>query len=625
MMRKLKKNGESLSPNEEKKEEKLENNGEIKEENGEGITLEVPQEEKNEDDYDKFGQNRVQYTTSEMKQTIMDELTKPYMAFGVLESMQTARDVKIDKFNVTLQGVELIKDTSLELNYGRRYGLIGLNGSGKSTMLKCIGDRLIPIPLHMDIFILSRECEPSEKTPLECVTENVEVEVARIEDSLNILLANEGDDEEIQDLYKRLDELDPDTAQARAGKILFGLGFNKEMQNKPAKDFSGGWRMRIALARALFVSPNILLLDEPTNHLDLEATIWLENYLANYGRILVIISHSQDFLNNVCTNIIHLHKKILKYYNGNFDSYVRGRLESEGHQMKKYYKEQNDIEHMKNYIARFGHGNKKMARQAKSKEKVLVKMVDRGLTELVVKDKLFSFKFNECGSLPPPVMQFRDVSFGYENNPPIYKHLEISLELDSRIALVGPNGAGKSTLLKLIAGELTPNSGMIRSHPHLRIARFHQHLTDLMDLSVSPLDYMIKEFPDVAQKEEIMRKQIGRYGITGKAQLMPMGYLSDGQRSRVVFAWLTFKEPHLLLLDEPTNHLDIETIDALADAINEWDGGVMLVSHDFRLIDQVAEEIWVCNNGRITKWEGDIMSYKDGLKNQIMEDYDQFE
>jgi len=298
---------------------------------------------------------------------------------------------------------------------------------------------------------------------------------------------------------------------------------------------------------------------------------------------------------------------------------------NEGHQMKKYYREQNDIEHMKNYIARFGHGNKKMARLAKSKEKVLHKMVDRGLTELVVKDKLFSFKFNECGTLPPPVLQFRDVAFGYDKNKLIYEHLDLALDLDSRIALVGPNGAGKSTLLKLIAAELTPASGMIRTHPHLKIARFHQHLTDLLDLNLSPLEYMINEFPDTTQQDETMRRQIGRYGITGKAQIMPMAYLSDGQRSRVVFAWLTFKEPHLLLLDEPTNHLDIETIDALADAINEWDGGVVLVSHDFRLIDQVAEEIWVCNFGRVTPWEGDIMSYKDTLRNQIMDEYEHFE
>jgi len=287
-----------------------------------------------------------------------------------LQSMKTARDIKIDKFSVALHGVELIKDTQLELNFGRRYGLIGFNGSGKSTMLKCIGDRMIPVPEQMDIFILDREVEACDKTPIQLVTENLQLETERIENELNSLLEEDGDQELIQDLYKRLDELDPGTANARAGKILYGLGFNKEMQQqKKSKDFSGGWRMRIALARALFVSPSVLLLDEPTNHLDLEATIWLEEYLKNFGRILVLISHSQDFLNNVCTNIIHLHKGKLIYYNGNYDSYVRARLEKEEHQMKQYTRQQNDIAHMKNYIARFGHGNKKNGKTSQIKRK----------------------------------------------------------------------------------------------------------------------------------------------------------------------------------------------------------------------------------------------------------------
>jgi ATP-binding cassette subfamily F protein 2 len=556
--------------------------------------------------------------------SILDQISKPYMATGVLQTLQTARDIKIDKFSVALHGIELIKDTQLELNYGRRYGLIGFNGSGKSTMLKCIGDRLIPIPEQMDIFILDKEIEASDKTPLQCVVENLTTEVERIENELNHLLEVDGDQELIADLYSRLDELDPSTANARAGKILFGLGFNKEMQQvKRSRDFSGGWRMRIALARALFVSPSVLLLDEPTNHLDLEATIWLEEYLTKFNRILVLISHSQDFLNNVCTNIIHLYKEKLLYYNGNFDTYVKAREEKEEHQMKQFKREQDDIAHMKNYIARFGHGNKKMARQAKSKEKTLAKMVDKGLTERVTADKLFTFKFNECGEIPPPVLQFQNVSFGYDTSKsPIYKNLEFGIDLDSRIALVGPNGAGKSTLLKLITGELSPTEGMVRAHPHLRIARYHQHLAEHLDMKLTPLEYMTQEFPDVAQKDEEMRRQIGRYGIQGKTQVLPIEQLSDGQRSRVVFAWLTFLSPHLLLLDEPTNHLDIETIDALADAINEWNGGLVLVSHDFRLISQVADDIWVCNNGKIIPWTKDILQYKNELKHQIMEEYE---
>jgi len=377
--------------------------------------------------------------------------------------------------------------------------------------------------------------------------------------------------------------------------------------------------MRISLARALFVSPSMLLLDEPTNHLDLEACIWLEEYLKDYKRILVVISHSQDFLNGICTNIIHLHNQKLIYYGGNYDTYVRTRQELEDHQMKQYYREQDEIAHMKDYIARFGHGSAKLARQAKSKEKVLNKMVERGLTEKVTVDKIYKLRFEPCGFLAPPIMSFNDVCFGYPGQKAeIYTKITISVDLESRIALVGPNGAGKSTLLKLMCGELCPTSGLVRCHQHLRLARYHQHLQDHLDVDLTPLDYMSKEFPNLATKPEQMRQQLGRFGITGRVQTLPIRSLSDGQKSRVVFAWIALKTPHILLLDEPTNHLDIETIDALAVAINKWDGGMVLVSHDFRLIGQVAKEIWECKNRKVTKWNGDIMDYKKKLKAEVL-------
>jgi len=332
------------------------------------------------------------------------------------------------------------------------------------------------------------------------------------------------------------------------------------------------------------------------------------------------VSHSQDFLNGVCTNIIHLHNTGLIYYGGNYDQYVTTRKELEDHQMKQYYREQDEIAHMKDYIARFGHGSAKLARQAKSKEKVLSKMVERGLTEKVTADKVYKLSFEPCGFLAPPIVAFTDVCFGYNSANEIYSKMTISVDLDSRIALVGPNGAGKSTLLKLMCGEISPTSGMIRCHQHLRMARYHQHLQDHLDVSLSPLEYMSKEFPALAVKPEQMRQQLGRFGITGKVQTLSIQSLSDGQKSRVVFAWLSLKTPHMLLLDEPTNHLDIETIDALASAINNWDGGLVLVSHDFRLIGQVAKEIWECKNKRVTKWNGDIMSYKKKLRAEVLAD-----
>ncbi|PIK53867.1 putative ATP-binding cassette sub-family F member 2 [Apostichopus japonicus] len=310
----------------------------------------------------------------------------------------------------------------------------------------------------------------------------------------------------------------------------------------------------------------------------------------------------------------------LKEDMGNYDSYVKTRSELEENQMKRYQWEQDQITHMKTYIARFGHGSAKLARQAQSKEKTLGKMVAGGLTEKVESDKTISFYFPDCGTVPPPVIMVQNVSFKYADDKPlIYKNIEFGLDLDSRVALVGPNGAGKSTLLKLIVGELVPTDGLIRKDSHLRIGRYHQHLQDLLDLDMSALNWMMKCFPNIKEIEE-MRRIIGRYGLTGKQQVCPIRNLSDGQRCRVIFAWLAWSTPHMLLLDEPTNHLDIETIDALADAINEFTGGLVLVSHDFRLINQVAKEIWVCEHQTLTKWKGSILSYKQELKKKIMKE-----
>ncbi|WZZ38830.1 hypothetical protein YC2023_035089 [Brassica napus] len=531
---------------------------------------------------------------------------------GILCSHPQSRDIRIESLSVTFHGYDLIVDSMLELNYGRRYGLLGLNGCGKSTLLTAIGLRELPIPDHMDIYHLSHEIEATDMTSLEAVM-SCDEERLKLEKEIETLVEqDDGGGERLDTIYERLEAMDASTAEKRAAEILFGLGFDKEMQAKKTKDFSGGWRMRIALARALFIMPTILLLDEPTNHLDLEACVWLEESLKNFDRILVVVSHSQDFLNGVCTNIIHMQSKQLKYYTGNFDQYCQTRSELEENQMKQYRWEQEQISHMKEYIARFGHGSAKLARQAQSKEKTLAKMERGGLTEKVARDSVLVFRFADVGKLPPPVLQFVEVSFGYTPDYLIYKNIDFGVDLDSRVALVGPNGAGKSTLLKLMTGELQPTEGMVRRHNHLKIAQYHQHLAEKLDLEVPALIYMMNEFP--GNEEEKMRAAIGRFGLTGKAQVMPMKNLSDGQRSRVIFAWLAYKQPNMLLLDEPTNHLDIETIDSLAEALNEWDGGLVLVSHDFRLINQVAHEIWVCEKQCITKWNGDIMDFKKHLK-----------
>jgi len=541
---------------------------------------------------------------------------------GVLASHPESRDLHLSTISLRYHGAELLTDAAVELNSGRRYGLLGPNGCGKSTFMEALAGRELPIPKHFDIFHLQNEIAPTEKTALECVME-VDEERRLLEAEADELAHRQEDQmahERLMDIYERLDELEAGTAEATASRLLHGLGFTPIMQATKTKDFSGGWRMRVALARALFVKPSILLLDEPTNHLDLDACVWLEEELKTYKRILVLVSHSQDFLNGVCSNIIHMTQKKLITYTGNYDQYVITKSELEENQMKAYKREQEEIAHMKDYIARFGHGSAKLARQAQSKEKTLAKMIEGGLTEKVKQEKGINFYFPDCGKLPPPVLAVEHISFGYrEDRPLIYKDLDFGMDLDTRVALVGPNGAGKSTLLKLICGELTPTDGLVRKHQHLKFGRFHQHLHEILDMECSALKWMLKTFPE-EKEEEKMRRFLGRYGLTGKQQTCPIGQLSDGQRSRIIFAWLAYQGPHMLLLDEPTNHLDIETIDALAEAINEFDGGMVLVSHDFRLIMQVAKEIWVCEKGTVKRWKGDIFSYKKTLKEKVKAD-----
>eukprot|EP00197_Chlamydomonas_leiostraca_P012156 CAMPEP_0202866876 /NCGR_PEP_ID=MMETSP1391-20130828/8410_1 /ASSEMBLY_ACC=CAM_ASM_000867 /TAXON_ID=1034604 /ORGANISM="Chlamydomonas leiostraca, Strain SAG 11-49" /LENGTH=447 /DNA_ID=CAMNT_0049546863 /DNA_START=81 /DNA_END=1420 /DNA_ORIENTATION=- len=370
---------------------------------------------------------------------------------GVLASHPQSRDVHIDSFTLLYHGHDLLVDARLELNHGRRYGLLGPNGCGKSTMLKAIAERDIPVPAHFDMYLLDREIAASDMTALEAVME-VDKEKARLEAEAEELAGMEMTDEiehRLNDVYERLDQLDSDTVEARAASILHGLGFTGEMQRMKTREFSGGWRMRIALARALFIDPTILLLDEPTNHLDLEACVWLEEHLKKFRRILLMISHSQDFLNGVCTNIIHMQKKKLNYYSGNYDQYILTREENEENQMKRFKWEQEQISNMKEYIARFGHGSAKLARQAQSKEKTLAKMVRGGLTERVETDRTVRLRFTPVGKLPPPVLQFTQVAFGYSPDKILYRDVDLGVDLDSRVAIVGPNGAGKSTLLKL--------------------------------------------------------------------------------------------------------------------------------------------------------------------------------
>lgn len=591
----------------------------------------APKEEKKTVDIADLD-NAAPLTSKELKhQLLLDELAKNDIAVtyeakrGVMHA--NTRDIKVGGVSVCFHGRALIEETEIVINYGNRYGFIGPNGSGKSTVLKAIAARAIPIPESIDIFYLDGEYEKSDKTALEAVFE-VNEEVNELEaraELLNDAMGECGDDMEMQAdvqhqlemVYSKLDALDVNTAEARAAEILFGLGFTPDMQKQTTKEFSGGWRMRVALARALFLKPEFLLLDEPTNHLDMEAVLWLEDYLAGWDRILFFICHSQDFMNNVCTNIVRLDPtyKKLRYYAGNYDTYVQTRRDQDMVQIRQYETEQREIAEIKEFIARFGHGTVKMIRQAQSREKLLAKKLEAGLTELPEELKLWDWSLPDAGDLPVPVLAIENVTFKYPGGENLYTDVDFGIDLQTRVCLVGPNGAGKTTLFKLLCGDLQPTKGQVKKNSHLKISRFTQHFEERLDLSFTPMDYF-KAVVMPKESVEKIRSLLGRYGCTGAMQSQVMNQLSAGQKARIVFAIISYERPHLLLLDEPTNPLDMESIDALARCLKNFKGGVVVISHDMRLISQCADEIMVCDNKSITKYKGDIMDFKMHTKKE---------
>ena len=519
---------------------------------------------------------------------------------------------------MSFHGRLLIDNASVALNYGQRYGLLGENGSGKTTFLEALANRDVEIPEHIDIYLVRGEADPSDENALDYIIKSAREKVARLEKEIeDMSVADDVDEIGLELKYEELEELDPSTFEAKASAILHGLGFSQAMMNKPTKDLSGGWRMRVSLARALFIKPHLLLMDEPTNHLDLEAVVWLEAYLSTYNHILVLTSHSQDFMDNVCTNIIDLTilKKFITY-GGNYSTYVRTRTENEVNQMKAYHKQQEEIAHIRKFIASAGtYAN--LVKQAKSKQKIIDKMEAAGLIEPVVVPKALRFNFEDVRKLPPPIIAFNDVGFSYSGRPEdfLYKDLSFGIDMDSRVAIVGQNGTGKSTLLNLITGALNPVEGSVQRHSGLKLGKYSQHSADQLPYDKSPLEYMESKYKEKFPDKDVQfwRAQLGRFGLSGQHQTSPIRTLSDGLRNRVVFSQLAMEQPHILLLDEPTNHLDMGSIDALANAIKEFSGGVVIVSHDFRLISQVADELWEVKDRKIvnlSKMDIGIADYK---------------
>ncbi|KAI8842360.1 P-loop containing nucleoside triphosphate hydrolase protein [Chytriomyces cf. hyalinus JEL632] len=538
---------------------------------------------------------------------------------GTLLSPPNSRDVQIEKFSLQAYGRLLVKDSDLTFINGRRYGLIAPNGSGKSTIMHAIACGLVPTPAALDYYLLDREFGPTEMTSLEAVLNINETERECLMDEMTHLLDDpQKNMERLDAIQTRLGDLEVSGEERQALEILRGLGFSDELIATKTKDLSGGWRMRISLARVLFVKPTLMLLDEPTNHLDLEAVVWLEEYLVHNlaGHTLVLTCHSQDTLNEVCTDIIHLYHQKLDYYKGDYNTFTKVRADKTALLTKQAMKNEKKMAAVAQNLTKTGTAAQTQAKaklKNMEKEQEKKKESNKDLQEELIQDKELTIRFGECGGgLPPPVLKFNDVDFGYDPAKPLFKNMNFGLDLDARIALVGPNGAGKSTLIKLMLGELEPTSGSVERHHHLRIGQFNQHMGDQLDMEVSAVEWLCRHFKDI--KPQDMRREVGKFGLTGKSHVVPMKQLSDGQRRRVLFCYLALHTPHMFLMDEPTNALDLETIDALAEAINEYDGGVIFVTHDFRLIDQVAKEIWIVRDGGIEEFEGDIHDYKAALK-----------
>ncbi|CCG22408.1 Gcn20 protein [Candida orthopsilosis Co 90-125] len=541
-----------------------------------------------------------------------------------------SKDIKIDNIDLYVgDGQRILSEASLTLAYGRRYGLVGQNGIGKSTLLRALSRRELNVPKHITILHVEQEIRGDDTPALQSVLDadvwrkSLLQEESKINERINEIenlrkefdeeslevkkLDNERDDLEnhLQEISEKLNEMESDKAESKAAGILYGLGFTKETQNVPTKQFSGGWRMRLSLARALFCQPDLLLLDEPSNMLDVPSITFLANYLQTYKSTVLVVSHDRAFLNEVATDIIHQHSERLDYYRGaNFDSFYATREERIKNQRREYESQMAYRQHLQEFIDKFRY-NAAKSQEAQSRIKKLEKLP---VLEPPEDDKVVTFKFAEPDSISPPILQMQDVSFGYDPTKLLFKNVNLDVQMDSRIAFCGGNGTGKTTLLKLIMEQITPLEGYINKNGRLRIGYFAQHHVDAMDLSLSAVSWMSQTFP--GKTDEEYRRHLGSFGITGPLGLQKMQLLSGGQKSRVAFAALCLNQPHILILDEPSNHLDTQGLDALAEAMRNFKGGILMVSHDVAIIDKVCNEIWVAENDTISKFPGNIHDYK---------------
>ena len=504
----------------------------------------------------------------------------------------------------TLEGRRLFDDTSVVIPAGHKVGFVGRNGTGKTTLFRLIRGELaldageIEVPTRARIGGVAQEAPATQDSLIDTV---LAADTERA--SLMAEAETATDAHRIAEIQTRLVDIDAHSAEARAAAILNGLGFDTAAQARPCAEFSGGWRMRVALAAVLFSRPDVLLLDEPTNYLDLEGAIWLENFLARYPHTVLVISHDRDLLNRSVGAILHLHRQKLTLYQGNYDTFDntrRARLEQQVAEKKKQ-----DVQraHMQSFVDRF-RAKASKARQAQSRLKALERMKP---IAAVVEDAVAGFGFPEPEPLSPPIIRLEDVSVGYDGRV-VLRGLDLRIDQDDRIALLGANGQGKSTLSKLLSDRLQPMSGRKTASSKLRVGYFAQHQVDELHADETPLQHVARLRP--AEPPAKLRARLAAGGIGADIAANEVGRLSGGQKARLSLLLATIDAPHLIVLDEPTNHLDIESREALVQGLMEYGGAVILVSHDPYLVELVADRLWLVKDGRVTSFEGDMDDYR---------------
>ncbi|MDX5359434.1 MAG: ABC-F family ATP-binding cassette domain-containing protein [Rhodobacterales bacterium] len=515
--------------------------------------------------------------------------------------------LRIDNITYSVEGRPLFEEASATIPTGHKVGLVGRNGAGKTTLFRLIRGELsleggeIALPARARVGGVAQEVPSSSTSLLDTVLAADTERAALLVESQTAT-----DPGRIAEIQTRLADIDAWSAEGRASSILRGLGFDAEAQLRPCSDFSGGWRMRVALAGVLFAQPDYLLLDEPTNYLDLEGALWLESYLQKYPHTVIIISHDRGLLNRAVQGILHLDNRKLTYWQGGYDQFARQRAERIAVQAAEARKQDARRAHLQSFVDRF-RAKASKAVQAQSRLKMLEKMTPITPPEEAKKQV---FTFPEPEELSPPIIGMEGVSVGYDGRA-ILRGLSLRIDQDDRIALLGRNGEGKSTLSKLLAGKLAPMAGQITRSSKLRIGYFAQHQVDELHLDETPLQHIQRLRPEEHQSK--LRARLAGFGLLADQADTVVGKLSGGQKARLSLVLATLDAPHLLILDEPTNHLDIESREALVEALTAYTGAVVLVSHDMHLLSLVADRLWLVKGGQVTPYGKDLEAYRAEL------------